>query len=160
MIRHAWNFFVLITARVAKRAKVMFSQAFVYPTGGEEVGNIIGEPPPPPPGLGHNTSLPPKPGHNTSPPKPGHNTSLPHLGPGHNTSPPNQVTIPPFLPPPGPGHNTSLPPGPGHNTSLPPPPPGLCAGGRYASYWNAFLLDDGTWRECGRSRKSMSWPIG
>ena len=25
------------------------------------------------------------------------------------------------------------PPGPGHN------PPGLCAGGRYASYWNAFL---------------------
>ena len=47
-----------------------------------------------------------------------------------------QVTTPPspprarsqHLPPPGPGHNTSL-----------PPPPRLCAGGRYASYWNAFL---------------------
>ena len=62
--------------------------------------------------------------------------------------------------PPGLGHNTSLsprprsqhllppPPGPGHNISLPPPwdqvttplPPGLCAGGQYATYWNAFLF--------------------
>ena len=50
----------------------------------------------------------------------------PPPGPGDNTS----------LPP-GPGDNSSLPPGPGHNTSL---PPLLYAGGRYASYWNAFLL--------------------
>ena len=56
-----------------------------------------------------------------------------------------------------PGYNTSLPPPPQDETrlqhlppSLPPPwtwsqhppplPPGLCTGGRYASYWNAFLF--------------------
>ena len=39
----------------------------------------------------------------------------------------------------GPGHNTPSPPGPGHNS--PPPPTGLYAGGWYASYWNAFLLE-------------------
>ena len=61
------------------------------------------------------------------PPGPGHNTSLPPLGPGHNTSPQDLVTTPHPL-------------GPGHNTSLPPSPPEVCAGGRYASYWNAFLL--------------------
>ena len=76
-----------------------------------------------------------------------------HLPP----SPQDQVTTPPS--PPGPGHNTSLLPEQHlppllDNTSLPwttplflppldntsPPPPGLCAGGRYASYWNAFLF--------------------
>ena len=94
--------------------------------------------------------------------------SLPPPGPGgQHPPPPYQVTTPSSPPdqvnntpsPPGPGHNTSLPPpGPGHNTSLPTPPPqtrwttppppgpggqhppGLCAGGRYASYWNALLL--------------------
>ena len=92
----------LITARIAKRAKVMFSQAFVCPTEGGQVGNQ---------GPGHNTSLPllctttPPP-----PPEPGHNTSLPPW------------TTPPPPPPLGPGHNTSPPPplGPGHNTSPPP----------------------------------------
>ena len=39
----------------------------------------------------------------------------------------------------GPGHNTSLPPGT-RSQHLPPPHPGLCAGGRYTSYWNAFLF--------------------
>ena len=45
-----------ITARVAKRAKVMFSQVFVILSlngggggGGGEVGNTNGQPPPPPP---------------------------------------------------------------------------------------------------------------
>ena len=81
----------IFTARVAKRARVMFSQAFVCPSPG------------------HNTSLPPPDQVTTPPPGPGHNISLPQ-GPGHNTS----------LPP-GPGHNKSLPPpGPGHNTPLPP----------------------------------------
>ena len=89
---------------------------------------------------------------------------------GHNTSPwttpppwpGSKVITPPLrqhLPPPWPGSKviTPLPPSPlttPHldNTSLSPwttpsslpppspPPPGLCAGGRYASYWNAFLL--------------------
>ena len=92
-----------------------------------------------PPGPGHNTSLPPW----TTPP------SLPPPGPGHNTSPLDNTSLPPprirsqHLPPSQDQVTTptSLP-GPGHNTSLPPPsgqhPPGLCTGGRYASYWNAF----------------------
>ena len=170
-----WN---VITARVAKRAKVIFSEASVCLTREGEVGNH---------GPGHNTSLPPRDQVTTppSPPGPGHNTSPPetrsqhlpprtrsqHLppplpGPGHNTSLPlsllsrDQVTTPPSsrdqvtTPPPlGPGHNTSQPPpllGQGHNTSLPPsqllPPPVLYAVGRYASYWNAFLLK----QECVR----------
>ena len=117
---------------------------------------------PPPPGPGHNTSLPPGPGHNTSPnqdqvttplPPPGTRSQhLPQPRPGHNTSPPprhqvttppspwDQVTTPPPPPPPlGTGHNTSPPPPLGtrcHNSS----PLGPCAGGRYASYWNAFLF--------------------
>ena len=90
--------------------------------------------------------------------------------PGHNTSPPGQVTTPPPPPgqvttsPPQPGRNTSPSPWLGHNTSLPsgkvitpplarsqpspppaksqyPPSPALCAGGQYASYWNAFLFE-------------------
>ena len=140
----------LFTARVAKRAKVMFSQVCVTHSvqlwgGGRWC---------PPPPVYH---LPPWPGHNTSPlgqvitppsPQPGHNTSLP-LPPSQVTTPPSplgQVITPPS---PQPGHNTSLPPPPsqvttppspwpGHNTS---PPPGHYAqAGRYASYWNAFLF--------------------
>ena len=118
-------------------------------------------PPSLPPGPGHNTSLPPLgPGHNTSfppPPGPGHNTSLPPPRTRFNINvaeiwtslpPPwDQVTTPPSLtppPPPGPGHNTSLPPSPppaqDQVTTPPSLHPGLCAGGRYASYWNAFLF--------------------
>ena len=33
--------------------------------------------------------------------------------------------------------------GPGYNTPL---PPGLCAGGQYASYWNAFLFSVKFWQ--------------
>ena len=107
-------------------------------------------------------SLPPGDRSQHLPPPPG--TRLQHLPPPHGY---RSQHLPPFLPPPlGTGHNTSLPPplGTGHNTSLPPslppghrsqhlppspraqvttppsPPPGLCAGGRYASYWNAFLF--------------------
>ena len=104
------------------------------------------------------TTTPPSPW--TTPPSPLDNTSLPQ------TTPPSLWTTPPPPPldntslPPGqhlalPLDNTSLlpgqylpppwttPPPPLDNTSLPPsttPPPGLCAGWRYASYWNAFLL--------------------
>ena len=118
---------------------------------------------PPSPRPGHNNPLP-LPGTRSQhlPPFPlDQVTTPPPLGPGHNTSPRDQVTTPPSpsprpghntsLPPPGPGHNTSLLPRLGHNTSLPlsgtrsqhllpslPPQP--CAGGRYASYWNAFLF--------------------
>ena len=65
---------VIVTARVAKRAKVMFLQAFVCPTrgGGGKVDDQ---------GPGHNTSL--------SPPTPG--TRSQHL------TPPDQVTTPPSL---------------------------------------------------------------
>ena len=147
-----FRFGAVFTARVAKRAKVMFSQAFVCPTrrgGGGEVGNIIGQPPPS--GPVHNTSLPPYPPGTrsqqlppslsqdqvTTPPSPQDQvTTPPSLPPGTSSqhllpSPPDQVTTPPSPlgpghntspPPPGPGHNTSLPPGPGHNTSLPPGP--------------------------------------
>ena len=84
---------LIVTARVAKRAKVMFSQVCVTHSvqrwGGGEV-------------LQHqrpldNTSLPPTQDQVTTPP------TLP---------PPNMVTTPPSPPhPPGPGHNTPLPPG-------------------------------------------------
>ena len=42
-------------------------------------------------------------------------------------------------PPPPPPPDMNM--GPGHNTPLPPPRDTmiLCTGGRYASYWNAFL---------------------
>ena len=49
----------------------------------------------------------------------------------------DQVTTPPSPPPGTRSQHLPLPLlGPGHNTSL----PGLCAGYRYASYWNALLL--------------------
>ena len=109
--------------------------------GGGEVVNTKGP--------GYNTPLPPR-------MRPGYNTP-PRMRPGYNTSPPgwDQVTTPPpprtwnlvtTPPPPPPGWDqvTTPPPPPpptrrmrpGYNTS----PPGLCAGGRYASYWNAFLF--------------------
>ena len=127
----------IITARVAKRAKVMFSRVCVTHSvqrgggGGGEVGNT----------KGHNTTLPP-PGTRSQhlPPPWDQVTTPPPPGPGHNTPPSwDQATTPPpppktrsqhlppsLPPPPGSGHNTSLPsppPGPGHNNSLPPPPP-------------------------------------
>ena len=79
-------------------------------------------------------TTPPSPLDNTShPPPPGIRSQHLPLGPGHK--PPSLL---------GPGHNTPPPfLGPGDNTSLPlqaSPPPGLCTGGRYASYWNAFLF--------------------
>ena len=92
------------------------------------------------------------PGHNTSPPPgPAHNTSLPP-GPGHNPpSPPG--TRSQHLPPPPPRDQVTTPPSPLGTRSqhLPHPrtrsqhlPPTahleLCAGGRFAFYWNAFLL--------------------
>ena len=57
--------------------------------------------------------------------------TTPPPGPGHNTSPPgsDQTTTPPSPPPRiRPGYNTS-----------PLPPPGLCTGGWYASYWNIMF---------------------
>ena len=101
--------------------------------------------PPSLPGHGHGTwsQHPPTPGH-------GHGTWSQHpLPPPPRTWTWDLVTTPPPFPPPppdmdmGPGHNTPLPPPPihGHGTwSQHLPPPGQCAGGRYASYWNAFLF--------------------
>ena len=96
----------MITARVARRAKVMFSQAFVCPSPGgggrrHTKCNL---------GPGH-LHLPPP------PPGPGQNVSPRHLGPGQNVYPPPETW-----------------------SECLPPPPKLHAGGRYASYWNAFLL--------------------
>ena len=97
----------------------------------------------PPPGQ-HLPPSPPGPGHNTSLPLPWHRSQ--HLPP-----PLDQVTTLPSPPPPPPGtgHNTALTlprhrsqhlPPPWTRSQHPPPPAGLYAGGRYASYWNAFLL--------------------
>ena len=111
-----------ITGRVAKRAKVIFSQVSVCPTregGGGGQPWTRSQHLPPPPSWDQVTTPP------SLPLGPGHNTSLPHipLGPSHNTSliPRDQITTPPSLPL-APGHNTpSLPPlVPGHNTLLPP----------------------------------------
>ena len=118
---------VVITARVAKRQRLCFHRCVSLQLRGW-VGNTKGLPPPPPPG--HNTSLP---GQHLPPPWPTHpspdNTSLPI---GNTSLPPARIK----------GHNTSLP-----WTTPPSPleqhlPPGLCAGGQYASYWNAFLFCD------------------
>ena len=83
---------------------------------------------------------------------PGHNTPLPPPTPEHGHGTWSQHPLPRNMDM-GPGHNTPLPPPtwdmvttpapsplPGTWSQHPPlPPPGLCAGGRYASYWNAFL---------------------
>ena len=153
---------IVFTTRVLKRAKVMFSQAFVCPTqGGRWATSKVNHPSGtrsqhlPPPGLRsqhHPPSLPSPlgPGHNTSlPPPPG--TRSQHLPPPWDqvTTPPSPGTRSQHLPPrtrsqhlplPRPGHNTSLPPPPWDQVTTPTFPPGLCAGRRYASYWNAFLL--------------------
>ena len=113
----------------------------------------------PPPEHGHGTwsqHPPPEHGHGTwsqhpppSPPEHGHGTWSQHPPPPTWTW--DLVTTPAPLAPPrnmdmGPGHNTHpLPPPPehGHGTwsQHPPPlPPGTMRRGRYASYWNAFLL--------------------
>ena len=104
--------------------------------------------PPSPPGPDH-TSLPPL--DNTSLPPWDQVTTPPSLPSLDNTSLPppwDQVTRPPSLspsgqhlppPPPPPGTRSQhFPPSPRDQVTT--PPPGLCAGGRYASYWNAFLL--------------------
>ena len=87
-----------------------------------------------------------------------------------NTSPPTTPPSPRTIPPPM--DNTSLPPGqhlPPWTTppSTPPgqhlPPPELSAGGRYASYWNAFLLkvfaggnEKHLWKNNCCNRKNMN----
>ena len=134
----------------------MFSQACVTstPGGRGEVDNTNGQPPsslPPPRGPGHNTSLPPgtrsqhllSRDQATTPPSPG--TRSQHLPP-----PWNQVTTPPSLPR---DQVTTPPPPRARSQHLPPRtrsqhlhPPGLCAGGWYASYWNAFLFDEIFWK--------------
>ena len=136
----------------------MFSQVFVILSlnrGGEGGGQhqwsttspsgTRSEHLPPPDQVRTSTPLPPGPGQNIYPPEP-----------GQNIYPPDQVRTSTPLPP-GPGQNiyplppepgqniyppdqvrTSTPPGPGQN--IYPLPPRLHAGGRYASYWNAFLF--------------------
>ena len=155
----------LFTARVAKRAKVMFLQASVCPTGGGEVLHQMHH------GIGHMVMgrsaqhLPPRDQVTTPPSSPGQ-----HLPPPPGTRsqhPPGQHLPPPgtrsqhppgqHLPPPGtrsqhpPGQHLP-PPWDQVTTPLPwktppcppgqhlPPSLGLCTGGQYASYWNAFLL--------------------
>ena len=92
-------FLEIFTAHLAKRAKVMFSQAFVCPSpGGREVlqhqmplGNT--SPSDMDMGPGHNTPLPPRHGHGTwsqhpPPPEHGHGTWSQHSLPprhGHGT---------------------------------------------------------------------------
>ena len=129
---------VIVTARLTKRAKVMFLQVFVIlsPTRG---GGVT-------PNASWDRSHGHRGGECTTPPR----TRSQHL-PLDNTSLPPGQHLPP---PPGPGHNTSLPPSwttpPSLRPwttppSLPPPPsgqhpPGLCTGRQYTSYWNAFLF--------------------
>ena len=76
-----------------------------------------------------NTSLPPRPGSKVTTPLPGQHLPPPSQGQRSQHLP---WTTPP--PPPPPGQHCPPP-----WTTLPPPPE-LCAGGRYASYWNAFLF--------------------
>ena len=116
------QFILIITARLAKRVKVMFSQAFVCPSpgeGGVATPNASGQHLPPSPPRTWTWDLV------TTPPSP-----PPDMEPGHNTPLPPDMDM-------GPGHNTPLPPnmdmGPGHNTPPPqtwtwdlvstPPPP-------------------------------------
>ena len=119
---------MFVTARVAKRVKVMFSQACV--THSVQLGWRWSE-------VNH---LPNQGQWST--------TSLPHQGRRSTTSPsrcrgqppPNSVRGQP--PPPGSEVN-HLP--PGSDVNHLPPPPGYIwelwsMGGRYASYWNAFLF--------------------
>ena len=150
---------MFITAHVAKRAKVMFLQVFVIlsPTGGEVLHQTRSQHIPPrtrsehlPPthlGLGHSTPPPPPPHLGL-----GHSTPSPYLRLGHSIPPPPsrdqfRTSTPPgtqsLHPAPPPTWDLVTPPPPpylrlGHST---PPPPKLHLGGRYASYWNASLLN-------------------
>ena len=86
-----------------------------FPPPGQHLAQVTTPPSP------WTTPPPPPPEQVTTPPSPLDNTSLPpgqHLtSPGQHLPPPwDQVTTPP----------------------PPPPPPGLCTGGWYAFYWNAF----------------------
>ena len=96
-------------------AKVMFLQACVCPQGGCLPQCMLGYPP--------RTRHPPGSRH---PPRPGNPTSPPDQAPPRPGTPPDQETPP--SPP----------------DQAPPPPEADCSirltSGRYASYWNAFLL--------------------
>ena len=92
------------------------------------------------PGL-DSTSLPPGPGlDSTSLPSPS-GTRSQHLPPPRTRSqhlpPPRDQVTTPF---PSGTRSQHLSPGTRSGQHLPPFPPELCTGGRYASYWNAFLL--------------------
>ena len=107
-----------------------------HPRPGDQVTNLLPLDNTPPPLGPRSQHLPPPTGQHLPPPPLKHLPPPP--GPGHNTSLPpppwDQVTTPP---PSSPlvTRSQHLPLGPGHNTSPPP-----CAGGRYTSYWNAFLF--------------------
>ena len=114
----------LVTARVAKRAKVMFSQAFVCPSprGGGRWHTKCNMGPgqniyPPPPGPGQNVyPLPPRTRSEClppAPPGPGQNVYPLPPGPGQNV----------YLLPPG-TRSECLPPPPGTRSECLPPPPG------------------------------------
>ena len=117
-------------------------------------GMNIYPPPPPRTRSGHLPPPPPGPGQDIYPLPPDQvRTSTPPPGPGQDIYPPwDQVRTSTSSPPwdqvrtstPSPPRTRSrhLPPprGPGQDI-YPPPPPRRHAGGRYASYWNAFLFD-------------------
>ena len=93
----------LITSRVVKRAKVMFSQAFVCPSPGGgrcytkcNMGPVFQNIYPPPLRLGHSTP-PPPPGTWSLHPLPPGTWSLhpPNLGLGHSTPPTWDLVTPP-----------------------------------------------------------------
>ena len=126
----------IFTARLAKRAKVMFLQACVTHSvqrrggggggGGHQHQWSTTYPPPPPPQDQVRMSTPPPP----SPPPGTRSECLPTpLGPGQNVYP-----LPPWD-----QVRMSTPSPPGTRSECLPSPPPLHAGGRYASYWNAFL---------------------
>ena len=150
--------FLFITARVAKRAKVMFLQACVTHSvqwgggGGNETPKVCEQHLPPP--RTRSQHLPPPQDQVTTPPSPP-GTRSQHLPP---PSPWDQVTIPPppltrsqhlpnspgtrsqHLPSP-PRDQVRTPPSPRDQVTTSPSPLGLCAGGRYASYCNASLFN-------------------
>ena len=101
--------------------------------GGSLTMDQVTTPPPQDGTRSQHLPLPPGWDQVTTPPPSVISTRSQHLPPPQGW---DQVTTPP---PPG-WDQVTTPPrmGPGHNTS--PPPPGLCRGGRYASYWNAFLF--------------------
>ena len=150
--RSYWNAFLLLHYICVDtdyyRPRSEASEGYVFTgvchtfcsTGGGRWATTNGQPLPPP-----------GPGQNIYPPQDQVRTSIPSPPPG-----PGQNIYTPSHPPPGPGQNIyplrppplpgtrseHIPPPPRDQvrTSTPfPPPPRLHAGGRYASYWNAFL---------------------